>query len=64
MIRKGKAQGEIVPHVKPVYAERLRAAIPGARLTWIEEAAHWVMGEKPAEVTADLKALLAEGSAD
>jgi pimeloyl-ACP methyl ester carboxylesterase len=52
------------PFQKPVYAERLRAAIPGARLTWIDEAAHWVMEEKPAEVAAELKAFLAEGSAD
>ena len=52
------------PFQKPVYAEKLRAAIPGARLTWIDEAAHWVMEEKPAEVAAELKAFLAEGSAD
>ena len=52
------------PFQKPVYAEKLRAAIPGARLTWIDEAAHWVMEEKPAEVAAEVKAFLAEGSAD
>lgn len=52
------------PFQKPAYAEKLRDAIPGARLTWIEEAAHWVMEEKPAEVAAELKAFLAEGSAD
>jgi pimeloyl-ACP methyl ester carboxylesterase len=52
------------PFQKPAFAEKLRAAIPGARLTWIEEAAHWVMEEKPAEVAAELKAFLAEGSAD
>jgi pimeloyl-ACP methyl ester carboxylesterase len=47
------------PFQKPVYAEKLRDAIPGTRLTWIEEAAHWVMEEKPAEVAAALKAFLA-----
>jgi pimeloyl-ACP methyl ester carboxylesterase len=47
------------PFQKPVYAEKLRDAIPGARLTWIEEGAHWVMEEKPAEVAGELKAFLA-----
>jgi pimeloyl-ACP methyl ester carboxylesterase len=46
------------PFQKPLYAEMLRTAIPGARLAWIEEAAHWVMEEKPAEVAAELKAFL------
>lgn len=52
------------PFQKPAYAEKLRDAIPDARLTWIDEAAHWVMEEKPAEVAAELKAFLAEESAD
>jgi len=52
------------PFQKPAYAEKLRAAIPGARLTWIDEAAHWVMEEKPAEVAAELKGFLSDGSAD
>jgi len=52
------------PFQKPPYAEKLRAAIPGARLTWIDEAAHWVMEEKPAEVAAELKGFLSDGSAD
>jgi len=47
------------PFQKPIYAERLQAAIPGARLKWIEGAAHWVMEERPAEVAAELKAFLA-----
>jgi pimeloyl-ACP methyl ester carboxylesterase len=47
------------PFQKPAYAEKLRDAIPGARLTWIEEAAHWVMEEKPAEVAAMLEEFLA-----
>jgi 2-hydroxymuconate-semialdehyde hydrolase len=37
-----------------------RDAIPGARLTWVDEAAHWVMEERPAEVAAALKAFLAD----
>jgi len=47
------------PFQKPAYAEKLRDAIPNARLKWIEEAAHWVMEEKPNEVAAELKAFLA-----
>jgi pimeloyl-ACP methyl ester carboxylesterase len=46
------------PFQKPSYAEQLRAAIPNARLAWIENAAHWVMEEKPAQVAAELKAFL------
>jgi len=46
------------PFQKPSYAEKLQNTIHGARLTWIEEAAHWVMEEKPAEVAAELKAFL------
>lgn len=46
------------PFQKPSYAERLRAAIPRARLAWIEDAAHWIMEEKPAEVAAELRAFL------
>jgi pimeloyl-ACP methyl ester carboxylesterase len=37
------------PFQRPSYAEQLRAAIPNARVAWIENAAHWVMGEKPAQ---------------
>ena len=46
------------PFQKPVYAERLRAAIPKARLAWIEDAAHWVMEEKPDQVAAALTTFL------
>lgn len=52
------------PFQKPIYAEKLREAIPGARLTWVDDAAHWVMEEKPVEVAAVLKTFLADGSAD
>jgi pimeloyl-ACP methyl ester carboxylesterase len=46
------------PFQKPSYAEQLHAAIPKARLAWIEEAAHWVMEEQPAQVAAALTAFL------
>jgi pimeloyl-ACP methyl ester carboxylesterase len=46
------------PFQKPSHAEQLRAAIPKARLAWIEDAAHWVMEERPAQVAAELKAFL------
>lgn len=46
------------PFQKPVYAERLQAAIPKARLVWIENAAHWVMEEKPDQVAAALTTFL------
>lgn len=47
------------PFQKPAYAERLQAAIPGAELTWIDQAAHWIMEEKPAEVAAVVQDFLA-----
>jgi len=46
------------PFQKPQYAERLRDTIPNAQLVWIEEAAHWVMEEKPAEVASALAQFL------
>ncbi|MET4102825.1 2-hydroxymuconate-semialdehyde hydrolase [Roseovarius sp. MBR-38] len=46
------------PFQKPAYAEKLRNAIPNARLTWIDQAAHWIMEEKPAEVAAALTEFL------
>ncbi len=50
------------PFQKPAYAEKIRNAIPNAELTWIDDAAHWIMEEKPAEVAAALKAFLGKGS--
>ncbi|WP_145369421.1 alpha/beta fold hydrolase [Maioricimonas rarisocia] len=38
------------PFQKPKYADQLSAAIPHTELAWIEEAAHWVMEERPEEV--------------
>lgn len=43
---------------KPAYAEKLRNAIPKAEVVWIDEAAHWIMEEKPAEVAAALISFL------
>lgn len=46
------------PFQKPTYAEKLQNAIPNARLTWIEEASHWIMEEKPDAVVAALTEFL------
>lgn len=46
------------PFQKPIYAERLQRAIPGARLQWFDEAAHWLMEERPEQVAAALKSFL------
>jgi pimeloyl-ACP methyl ester carboxylesterase len=50
------------PFQKPAYAEKIRNVIPNAELTWIDDAAHWIMEEKPADVAAVLKAFLGKGS--
>ena len=39
---------------KPLYAERLAQAIPNAKLSWIEQAGHWLMEEKPDAVAREL----------
>jgi pimeloyl-ACP methyl ester carboxylesterase len=44
--------------VRPVHAERLVAAMPHARLHWIEEGGHTVMEEVPHEVNALLQDFL------
>jgi pimeloyl-ACP methyl ester carboxylesterase len=43
------AQDGLVP---PVYAETFAAEIPDARLEVIDDAAHWLPFEKPAELAA------------
>ena len=50
--------GDKDPFQKPAYAPRLRDAIPGARLEWIEGAAHWIMEEQPREVAARIGGFL------
>jgi pimeloyl-ACP methyl ester carboxylesterase len=42
--------GDSDPFQKPAYAQRLTETIPGARLEWITDAAHWIMEEKPDEI--------------
>jgi len=39
---------------KPAYASKLLEAIPNARLIWIKDAGHWLMEEKPEEVSSHL----------
>ena len=46
------------PFQKLVYGEKLAATIPDARLEVIEDAAHWIMEEKPGEVADRLAAFL------
>ncbi|MFU8896730.1 MAG: alpha/beta fold hydrolase [Gammaproteobacteria bacterium] len=43
---------------KPAYASKLQETIPGAKLVWIEDAGHWLMEEKPAEISGHLIAFL------
>lgn len=52
------------PFQKPVYAEKLQRAIPGARLKWFDQASHWLMEEIPDEVAAELNAFLKVDSRD
>ncbi len=46
------------PFQKLAYGEKLAATIPDARLEVIEDAAHWIMEEKPDEVVGRLAAFL------
>ena len=46
------------PFQKLAYGEKLAATIPDARLEVIEDAAHWIMEEKPGEVADRLAAFL------
>lgn len=43
---------------KPAYARKLQATIPNARLIWIKDAGHWLMEEKPEEISGHLIAFL------
>ncbi len=50
--------GDKDPFQKPEYAHKLSAAIPAAELIWIENAGHWLVEEKPDEITAHIKRFL------
>lgn len=39
---------------KPAYASKLQETIPNAKLIWIKDAGHWLMEEKPEEVSRHL----------
>lgn len=39
---------------KPAYANKLQETIPNANLIWIKDAGHWLMEEKPEEISRHL----------
>lgn len=43
---------------KPSYASKLQETIPSAKLVWIKDAGHWLMEEKPEEISGHLIAFL------
>jgi 2-hydroxymuconate-semialdehyde hydrolase len=43
---------------KPAYASKLQEAIPNAKLIWIKDAGHWLMEEKPEEISDHVTAFL------
>lgn len=51
--------GEHDPFQKPEYAEKLAAAIPHSQLVWIKDAGHWLIDEKPAEISEHITRFLA-----
>ncbi len=50
--------------VRPVHAERLVAALPGARLSWIDDGGHVVMEEVPERTNALLRGIVAGARLD
>jgi len=50
--------GEKDAFQKPAYASRLQETIPNAKLIWISDAGHWLMDEKPEEVSGHVIAFL------
>ncbi len=43
---------------KPAYASKLQETIPNAKLIWIKDAGHWLMEEKPEQISGHLIAFL------
>ncbi|MFH8972904.1 alpha/beta fold hydrolase [Streptomyces sp. NPDC017890] len=56
--------GRADTYLRPAIATQLAGAVPGAELTMLDDAGHWVMDERPAEVTAALRRLLARAVPD
>lgn len=50
--------GRADAYLRPAVATELAGTIPGAELTMLDGAGHWVMDERPADVTAALERLL------
>ncbi|MGV9285306.1 alpha/beta fold hydrolase [Streptomyces sp. NPDC003730] len=46
------------PYLSPAIATELAASVPGAELTLLDDAGHWVMDERPDDVSAALRRLL------
>lgn len=54
--------GRLDPIARPPIAEALAGEIPGARLRWLDDIAHWPMLEAPERWSAELNAFLADHS--
>ncbi len=50
--------GRADPYLSPAIATELAGTVPGAELTLLDDAGHWVMDERPDAVTAALGRLL------
>ncbi|MGO2279121.1 MULTISPECIES: alpha/beta fold hydrolase [unclassified Psychrobacter] len=50
--------GDKDPFQKPEYAPKLEEAIPNAKLVWIEDVAHWLIDEKPDEISKHINQFL------
>ncbi|AZM77489.1 alpha/beta fold hydrolase [Streptomyces sp. KPB2] len=50
--------GRADPYLSPAIATELAGSVPGAELTLLDDAGHWVMDERPDAVTAALGRLL------
>jgi pimeloyl-ACP methyl ester carboxylesterase len=50
--------GDKDPFQKPEYAPKLAEAIPNAELVWIKDVGHWLINEKPTEISDHLNEFL------